>query len=570
VSGAVFRGGLLLVALLLPAQIPAADAAPPAGLSSAVPSDAIFVLHARLDDAGRRRMESLLDALGSSGFLEDLRSRLLERFENEKLRKWLDREAPVWIGFIEKIAWKQLLAREFLLAARTDDRRRQWIALFRVDPVERDGIVRSLERVLYAFGSASPELELVHSRRENDSVTALYKRTIEPLEDVAGVPPFILGALDAALSEGRDLSVAGKSDVVLLATSGNLLQRSLQLLDGAGSDLGFAYTARRESRLVTAKLAAPGGPGFEIHADPGALFPEVEALGALGACVATGKLDGPSLEYGFHAALAAEAKGDAAELRKALAEAPPLGNVLDRVPADATGFYAASCPRVGVLLAVWNKAFPGADRLVEDDEVRRELRGVSPRGFLARIRESWMGYVEGFAVPSGPSSKWFEVLLALVAQGGAASRETGTETTGAGSRILEIKDKEGGTSVYLGWREGRLAASKSSREAVIAALEGGSAGSPPAIVKGLDAPATAIEAFDIEGAPRLAKLGIAAGALRVALRGTADPVLEAILEASTKLTSVLGQARSPVSRARGFTVREGDGFRGRATVTFRD
>ena len=571
------RRAAALLALLLPAPSPAADAAPAAGLSSAVPSDAVFVLHARLDEAARKRMEPVWNALEASRCLEDLRARLLAGVEDEKQRKWLEREAPVWIGFLEKVAWRKLLAREILIAARADERRRQWVALFRVDPAERDGIVRSLEGVLYALGSVNPELELIHSRRENDSVTALYKRTLDPLEE-AGVPPFILGTLDAAVSDGRELSVAGRGDVVLLATSGNLLQRSLQLLDGGGSDIGFAYTARRESRLAAARLVAPDGPGFEMHADPSALFPEVEALGALGACVATGKLDGGSLAYGFHAALAREARGDAGALRKALAEVPALGNVLDRVPADAAGFYAASVPKVGVLLDVvenaWKKIVPDAGGLVEDEGVRRELRELSPGGFVAQLPAGRLVYLDSRVfVQPGPGGKLGDVILALVLQGFMASRdkESRTETTASGATIMELKGKEGGTgSSYFGLREGRFVASQSSKEVVVAALEG-STSSPPPIVKGLETPAgDLVEAFDIEGAPRLAQLGMTAGALRVALRGTADPVLEAVLEASRKVTSALGQVRSPVSRARGFTVREGDAFRGQATVTFRD
>ena len=420
--------------------------------------------------------------LETSRCLEDFRSRLLAGVEDEKHRKWLEKEAPVWIGICDRVEWKKLLSREVVLAARADERRRQWIGLFRVDPLERDGIVSSIERVLYALGSISPEIELIHSRRENESVTALYKRTIDPLEDVTGVPPFILGALDAALSDGRDLSVAGKGDVVLLSTSANLLQRSLQLLEGAGSDLGFAHTARRESRLAAGKLAAPGGAGFEIHADPGALFPEVDALGALGPFTATGKLEGASLAYGFHAALAGEARGEAAALRNALAEVPPLGNVLDRIPADATGFYAASMPRVGVLLgvveSVWKKVAPDAGELVEDEGVRRNLRELSPRGFLAQLPGSWFGYSEGFPVPSGAGAKWFDALLAVLLQGVMASRggESRMETASSGAVILEMKGTEGGTLGYVGWRQGRLAASKTSKELVVAALECGAKG----------------------------------------------------------------------------------------------
>jgi len=579
VSGSGSGRAAALVALLLTAGAPAADTVPDPGLSRAVPSDAAFVLHARMDDAMRRRMEPLWAAMGTSSFLEDLRSRLLERSDDEKHRKWLEKEAPVWIGICERVEWRKLLSREVVLAARADERRRQWIGVFRVDPLERDGIVGSIERVLYALGSISPEIELIHSRRENESVTALYKRTIDPLEDVTGVPPFILGVLDTALSEGRDISVAGKDDVVLLSTSANLLQRSLQLLDGAGSDLGFAYTARRESRLAAGKLAAPGGAGFEIHADPGALFPEVDALGALGPFVATGKLEGASLAYGFHAALAGEARGEAAALRNALAEVPPLGNVLDRIPEEATGFYAASGPRVGVLLGVvesaWKKMAPDAGELVEDERTRRELHEVSPRGFLAQLPGSWLGYAEGPPVPPGPESKWFDLGVALVIQGAAAikDRDARIETTSSGAVIVGLKGKEGGTVGYYGYREGRVVFSKSSsKETVVAALDAKPGDSPPAIVKRLEIPTeTAVEAFDTDQPPRLVQLHLAGAALEIALKKTqADPALNALIEASRKLISALEKARPPVSRARGYTVRDANAFRGQATVTFRD
>jgi hypothetical protein len=150
---------------------------------------------------------------------------------------------------------------------------------------------------------------------------------------------------------------------------------------------------------------------------------------------------------------------------------------------------------------------------------------------------------------------------------------TRVETTSSGAMIMEATGKDGERRGYVGWREGRIVASESaSKEVVIAALDAKPSGSPPAIVKGLELPAgTVVEAFDTDRPPRLARVYLAGAALGIAVKKTqAAPVVDALIEASRKRLSALEKATPPVSRARGYTVREGDGFRGQGTVTFRD
>ena len=112
----VLLSGILALSILH--VLPLAAAEPPAAdvtLGDAVPSDAVFYLHWRLEADGglARRLEGLRSALASSGFLETARERWVETVEKQapaggragraSRKRWFEEETVRWRQALEAV-----------------------------------------------------------------------------------------------------------------------------------------------------------------------------------------------------------------------------------------------------------------------------------------------------------------------------------------------------------------------------------------------------------------------------------------------------------------------------------
>jgi hypothetical protein len=383
----VLLSGVLALSILH--VLPLAAAEPPAAdvtLGDAVPSDAVFYLHWRLEPEGglARKLEGLRSALASSGFLEAARERWVEAVEKQEpaggragrasRKRRFEEETVRWRQVLEAVPWWKLASREGVIALRREGEDLQALAVFRVDPKEREEVVGALRQVLYAFCSTSTRFEMTRSVRDGESIDVLYRIAVDDDAESGGTRP-LAGLVDALLGGARrerHLSLSGKGSVVSIATSANLLGRSLQLLEGRGSDIGFGLTARREEGLT--RLGAPppsSAASFEVHARPSDLLKGLDVLGAFESFVAAGGSDGDSLAYAYRADLPAAGGSEADAARKAL-EGAGIAGMLRAVPKDATWFRVGS----GLLLGAIMEMAGGITRALTPEDASEVVRSM--------------------------------------------------------------------------------------------------------------------------------------------------------------------------------------------------
>lgn len=342
-------GLLAVLGLGTPLRAPAqaGDEAPPGiGLGRAVPSDALLYLRYRVQPESPLSavMKRVGDVLERRQIPRRLFSRALERALGAEAsegtaRRQFERLRDRWLELLGSVEWSTLLSKEVALAARIDrvpegledlsgdapapDRLgpRQLLLLFRVEPESRERVAEGLKRVLYALCAISPVFEITESWTREEQIVILH--------DVSQAEALTLGARD---------------DVILLSTSTNLLRRSLQLLSGRGSDLGFEFTARRADELEAIGFSRDrlSGGGVELHVSVRELLPEIPALAGVQhlsfACEPTGE----KIRYGYRFRFEPAELPGASLARRAFLERPRLRNWKQQVPEGVDSFQISS------------------------------------------------------------------------------------------------------------------------------------------------------------------------------------------------------------------------------------
>lgn len=301
-------------------------------LGRGVPPDAGIYFHQRVE-AGSRFAEvwsRVLEAVRDAGFFQDLAGIALDAVDIEaaaiewsglpvpanfatRTRRVVRREA--WLEILSRVDWLSAVASEVAAGARWEGDRADLLVLARL-PSGRGGETgEALRRLAYAVASLSPALEIVESWGEREKALVLGPSSGPP---------------------GASFAIRG--DVLVVSTSPSLLRRSLQLLSGEASELGYAEAPERSEALSSLPLEPGGGSEgeFELHVRPSRIrIPGVD-LGAFGALVAAGRASGSELRYAFRLAGGAGVAGSTL----------PLGDEVrtpgGAVPADADSFEASA------------------------------------------------------------------------------------------------------------------------------------------------------------------------------------------------------------------------------------
>jgi hypothetical protein len=356
---------------------------------------------------------------------------------------------------------------------------------------------------------------MAQSIHEGESIDVLYRimDDDEAEEGERRLARLVDGLLGGARRE-RELCLAGKGSVVAISTSANLLSRSLQLLDGRGSDIGFALTARREEGLARLGASLPrAAGGFEVHARPSRVLEGLQVLRAFESFVAAGGSDGGSLSLAYRADLPAAGGGEAGAVRKAL-EGAAITGMLRAVPKDSTWFRAGS----GLLLATGIEL---AGRLVaalapEDasDVVKSLIHEAFSRATGPHVLAGSKAEILFAAELDGEGARLIEERLRGAKKSGQDVVESGTALLlmpGPGSRALGALDGR----ILLGGTSGAVLKS-------VASL----AGKEPSLA---------------DDAGRLKAVGVPTGDLLALGEGNADVVL-ALAAGASLLTPLLLRA----------------------------
>jgi len=298
---------------------------------------------ARVADAARKA--NLVDA-----FLEEL-----VKGRKPDSRTTIEEELSQWRRVLGGVDWDQLLGGEMALGARYEiavidreildvESNFDWLALFRVDPGERDQLLHSIRRIVIARSTLGG-FEVIDARRE-------------------GVPTTILTGPD-----GRDvLCISGQDDVLAISSSAWEMRRAFQLLRGKGSGRGI-IESEEYARLMKGLPAPETG---ELLLRPSLLFGELDnvasavekapvrndravedvaavvrilkgitgALDIINGIAVSGTSEGSRLIGSFRIELTKDAPDRT--FYPALHGRPALGDFARLVPRDATAFTVTS------------------------------------------------------------------------------------------------------------------------------------------------------------------------------------------------------------------------------------
>jgi hypothetical protein len=214
--------------------------------------------------------------------------------------------------------------------------------------------------------------------------------------------------------------------MVAISTSANLLSRSLQLLDGRGSDMGFALAARREEGLARLSVSLPRtAGGLEVHARPSEILNGVQILGAFASFVAAGGSDGGSLAYAYRADLPADGGGEAAAVRKAI-EGAAITGMLRAVPEDSTWFRAGSGLLLRTVVELAGKVVAALAPEDASDIVKSLIQEVSSRVTGPHVLAGSQGEMLFAAELDGEGARLTEERLRDAKKSGEDVVESGT------------------------------------------------------------------------------------------------------------------------------------------------
>ncbi|MGQ9589709.1 MAG: hypothetical protein ACUVYA_05370, partial [Planctomycetota bacterium] len=272
-------------------------------LGTGVPPDAGIYFHHRVAAGGRFAgvWSRVLEAVRDSGCFRELAGAALDSVDIEaaaiewsglpvpanfarRTRRLVKREA--WLGLLSRVDWLSAVASEVAAGARWEGDRADLLVLARL-PSGRGGETgEALRRLAYAVASLSPAIEIVESWSEREKTLVLGTSSGSP---------------------GACFAVRG--DVLAVSTNPSLLRRSLQLLAGEASELGYAGAPERSEALSSLPLESGGGAEgeFELHVRPSRIrIPGVD-LGEFGPLVAAGRASGEELRCAFRLAGGARA-----------------------------------------------------------------------------------------------------------------------------------------------------------------------------------------------------------------------------------------------------------------------
>ncbi len=431
------RGVLLLLAF------PWCAGAAEVSLGRGIPSDSFFYLRRQaspelgfvapdLDRAAKACREGLL-ADDSLQLLFDLLGQTVARSE-----------AVQWRKVLEGIEWEKLLGREWAFGARfeisiLDNRsldstsRLDWIALFRVDPSERDRVLRGLRNLVR-------HCTTLEEKADTELGGKITFEAVDAERD--GVP---LTLLTTQQGESR-LCVGGQGDVIAAASSAWGMRRSFQLLTGKGSGLGLVESEDC-SRLMQGLPASESG---ELVFRPGLIFEQLRAVArAVGEApvrsqkasrdveevvrVLNGIVDTLDVVRGVAVSetvngrrlvetLKIELQEDASKrlLYPAFFGRPPLGDLSRMVPRGVSGFAATS----GIdllrlhagLLEAMKKVLPDGRLLADEYHRLQDRAGLD-------VEQDILGLLDGRAV-----------LLAFPPAGSSVPKEGTEKKDGAGEK----------------------------------------------------------------------------------------------------------------------------------------
>ena len=306
----------------------------PGGLGRGVPSTAFLYARWQLQEGGwlAKRLRGVADAASESGFVGEVCSRWLSASagplqgrgpEGAKDDETRVLEARLALGrrILGAIDLWALLGQEVVLAGVAEEGLPEILLGFRVPGRERERIVARLEKILFGLSSLDPRMELTLSSSESEHVDVLYD-----------------------LDRPWELCLAASGDAILVSTSSQLLRRSLRLLAGEGSELGYPYAAERKEALESISFSPRSlrGECFELHVRPARLVPERPILLGLESIVAAGKVVGGSLTFGYQARFGPPGTVGADLLRRVFLERPSVRPWLSSLPEGLGSFEVSS------------------------------------------------------------------------------------------------------------------------------------------------------------------------------------------------------------------------------------
>jgi hypothetical protein len=157
-----------------------------------------------------------------------------------------------WGKLLGDVDWSALLGREVAFGLRYQFPRIEAVALFRVEPGEREALVSQLVSLIEEVAARSRDLKLVDRRR-------------------GGIRNILV---ESSQTPEAQFCLGGVEDAIAISTSAPLLRRSLQLLAGESSGASVVL----DEGAAAALAALPAGRDFQLLARPGLYFGEMRKV----------------------------------------------------------------------------------------------------------------------------------------------------------------------------------------------------------------------------------------------------------------------------------------------------